>query len=145
MTSEDLPPPHTPPPASKGLRLALWVVQVLLGVLFAGTGLWKLFTPVAELAAKIPWAGQVSSAFLVFIAVVDLLGGLGLILPAATRILPGLTWLAALGCAALQLCAIAFHVSRGEAAVTPFNVLLVALSLFVLWGRKVRAPIAPRG
>jgi hypothetical protein len=65
------------------------------------------------------------------------------ILPAATRIKPGLTVWAALGCAALQLCAIAFHVSRGEAAKTPFNALLVALSLFVAWGRR-RAPLVPR-
>jgi hypothetical protein len=71
----------------------------------------------------------------------DLCGGLGLVLSSLTRIKPGLTGLAALGCAALQVCAIVFHVSRGEAANTPFNVLLVALSLFVFWERRYRAPI----
>jgi hypothetical protein len=55
-----------------------------------------------------------------------------------------LTPLAAVGCAALQASAIVFHVSRGEAANTPFNFLLVALSLFVAWGRRAKAPIAPR-
>ena len=50
----------------------------------------------------------------------------------------------ALGCAALQISAIIFHVSRGEAASTPFNVVLVALALFVAWGRRSRAPITPR-
>jgi hypothetical protein len=57
---------------------------------------------------------------------------------------PGLTLLAALGCAALQVCAIIFHVSRGEAANTPFNFLLVALSIFVYWGRRSKAPILSR-
>jgi len=42
------------------------------------------------------------------------------------------TVLAALGCALLQVCAVVFHVSRGEVANTPFDSLIVALSLFVL-------------
>ncbi|WP_268905908.1 DoxX family protein [Citreicoccus inhibens] len=56
-----------------------------------------------------------------------------------------MTWLAELGCALLQAGAIAFHLSRGEAANTPFNLFLLALSLFVSWGRRAKAPIAPRG
>jgi hypothetical protein len=72
------------------------------------------------------------------------LGRLGLLLRALTRIKPSLTPLAALGCAVLQMCAIGFHVSRGEASHTPFNFLLVALSIFVLWGRRYRVPLQPR-
>ncbi|HET7545240.1 MAG TPA: DoxX family protein [Polyangiaceae bacterium] len=134
----------TPTQPSKTWHVSLWLVQGLLGVLFIATGIWKLVTPIAELAAMIPWAGQVSSGFLLAIAVIDLLGGVGLLLPALTRIKPGLTVLAALGCALLQICAIAFHLSRGEAKNTPFNVLLVGLSLFVAWGRRYRAAITPR-
>jgi hypothetical protein len=65
-------------------------------------------------------------------------------LPALTRIRPGVTVFAALGCAALQVCAIVFHFSRGEAANTPFNFLLVALATFVAWGRRYRAPLQAR-
>ena len=137
-------PDDGPAPPSRALSIGLWVVQALLGVLFVGTALWKLLTPLPALAAMIPWAGQVPPAFLRATAVVDLLGGLGVVLPSLTRVRPGLTALAALGCAALQVSAIVFHVSRGEAASTPFNALLVALSLFVAWGRHRRAPIAPR-
>ncbi|MBS2027692.1 MAG: DoxX family protein [Deltaproteobacteria bacterium] len=134
----------TPARTSKALHIGLWVVQILLGVTFVGTALWKALTPIPKLASMIPWAGQVSPAFLYFTALVDFLGGLGLVLPAATRIKPVLTPVAALGCAALQLAAIVFHTSRGEVANTPFNYLLVALSVFVFWGRQFRAPIAPR-
>ena len=126
---------------TRALHIALWIVQSLLAVTFIGTALWKLLTPIPKLAAMIPWAGQVSPAFLYMTAFFDLCGGLGLVLPAATRIKPGLTALAALGCAALQACAIVFHISRGEASHMPFNFLLVALSLFVAWGRRVKAPI----
>ncbi|MHC2707806.1 hypothetical protein ACVIWV_007098 [Bradyrhizobium diazoefficiens] len=40
--------------------------------------------------------------------------------------------------------ALVFHLSRGETDVTPLNVVLLALSLFVLWGRDRKAPITPR-
>jgi len=134
---------ETGPRHSKGLHVGLWVVQGLLGVTFVGTGIWKLTTPVSELAAKMPWMGEVSPTFLYVTAVFDLLGGLGVLLPSLTRIKPGLTVLAAIGCVALMVSAIVFHVSRGEAAKTPFNLLLVALSLFVAWGRR-KVPLAPR-
>lgn len=118
------------------MNIALWLVQALLALTFAGTGIWKLVTPVSELAAKMPWMGQVSPGFLYLTAAFDLLGGLGLLLPWLTRIKPGLTALAALGCAALMLGAALFHVSRGEASSTPFNFVIMALSLFVAWGRR---------
>lgn len=128
---------------SKALNIGLWLAQVLLSITFTGTAVWKILTPIPKLAALIPWAGQVSPAFMYATAVIDLCGGLGILLPTLTRIKPGLTVLAALGCAALQLCAIVFHVSRGEAANTPFNFVLVVLSLFVAWGRRTQ-PSAPR-
>jgi hypothetical protein len=129
---------------SRGLNFGLWAVQWLLGLMFVGTGLWKVATPIPELAAKMPWMGQVSPAFLYTTALFDTLGGLGILLPSVTRIKPGLAALGALGCVALMAGAIVFHFSRGEGANTPFNFVLVALSLFVAWGRHFRAPIAPR-
>jgi hypothetical protein len=129
-------------PPNRALNVSLWVVQALLAVTFIGTAVWKLATPIPQLAAMIPWAGQVSPAFLYFTAVVDAAGGVGIVLPALTRIKPGLTVLAALGCAALQVCAVVFHLSRGEGASTPFNLLLVALALFVAWGRRDRSAAA---
>ena len=68
-----------------------------------------------------------------------------MILPAATRILPWLTPLAAAGFAVVQIAAIALHATCGEIAMTlPINLLLRGLSLYVLWGRWRRLPIAPR-
>lgn len=125
-----------PSNSSRGLGVGLWLAQGLLALTFVGTAIWKVATPIPELAAKIPWAGQVSPGLLYTTAAFDLLGGLGLVLPSATRIMPGLTVLAGLGCAALQACAIAFHFSRGEVVNTPFNFLLLGLALFVAWGRR---------
>ena len=133
-----MPAPTAEPPSrpsSLALRIALWTVQAQLAFLFVSTAVWKVITPLSDLAAMIPWAGQVPPAFLYFTAAADLAGGLGILLPSLTRIQPRLTVWAAYGCIALQLSAIAFHLSRGEAANTPFNALLVVLSAFVAWGR----------
>ena len=128
----------------RALRIGLWAAQVVLAFVFISAGFVKLTTPIPQLAAMMPWAGQYSEPFVRSIALVDLAGGIGILLPALTRILPRLTVLAALGCSVLQVFALVFHVTRGEAAVTPLNVVLLALSLFVLWGRNSKAPIAPR-
>ena len=131
------------PSKSTALHVSLWIVQALLALFYIGTGVFKLVTSLATLAAMWPWAGEYPT-LLRFTGVVDLLGGLGLVLPALTRIRPNLTALAALGVAALQVGAIAFHLSRGEAANTPLNFGLLALAVFVFWGRRVKAPIRPR-
>jgi hypothetical protein len=140
MTSTSLQPAATP----KGFNIALWIVQGLLTLTFIGTGLWKLATPIPDLASKMPWMGQVSPAFLRATAVFDLLGGLGVLLPSLIRIKPRLAVLGALGCVGLMAGAIIFHIQRGEAANTPFNFFLALLAAFVVWGRLRKAPIDPR-
>lgn len=133
------------PQPGRGLQIGLWVAQALIAIVFIGSGFVKLTTPIAQLSATMPWTGQYPEGFVRFIGLVDLAGGLGILLPALTRIVPRLTVLAALGCVVLQVFALVFHLSRGEAMVTPLNVVLLALSLFVLWGRGKKAPILPRG
>jgi hypothetical protein len=128
----------------RALRISLWVAQALVFFVFASAGAVKFFTPIPQLAAMMPWTGEHSETFVRVIGLIDLAGGIGILLPALTRIVPGLTVLAALGCTVLQVFAITFHVSRGEAAVTPLNFVLLALAVFVLWGRARKAPILPR-
>jgi hypothetical protein len=126
------------------LKASLWVAQALLSALFISIAYQKILTPIPELTKMMPWTGQYSVIFVRITGLVDLAGGLGILLPALTRILPRLTVLAALGCSVLQLFAIMFHLSRGEASVIPLNLVLLSLSLFVLWGRRRRVPILTR-
>ncbi len=141
MSTAALSPAIAP---GRAVRISLWIAQALLFFAFTSAGLMKLLTPIPQLAAMMPWAGEYSPAFVHIIALIDLAGGIGILLPALTRIMPGLTVLAALGCTVLQVFAMVFHLSRGEAPVVPLNVLLLALSVFVLWGRARKAPILPR-
>lgn len=123
---------------SKTLNIALWVAQALLALVFIGTGLFKLVTPIATLAGIWPWAGEYPN-LLRLTGILDLCGGIGVVSPALTRIKPGFTVPAALGCAALMVSAIGFHLSRGEGANTAFNVVMLVLALFVFWGRRAKA------
>ena len=124
----------TQPKKSATLNIILWTVQILLAILFIGTGIFKLVTPISTLAEMWPWAGEYPN-LLRFTGIVDLVGGIGIVVPALTDIKPGLTRLAALGCAALMGVAIGFHLFRGEGANTPFNFVVLGLAIFVLWGR----------
>ena len=132
-------------PVSKGTNISIWVAQVIGAALFIMSGAMKLFTPIPELAAMMPWAGEYSVGFVRFIGVVDIAGGLGLLLPSLTRIMPRLTVIAAAACVVLQILAIGFHAMRGEFEVLPLNVVYIACALIVLWGRGRKAPITPRG
>ncbi len=86
-----------------------------------------------------PWAADLSVGLVRFIGVAELAAGVGLILPAATRIMPGLTRLAAVGLALIMGLAIPFHIQRGEANVIAMHFVVVSLALFVAWGRFKRA------
>lgn len=126
------------PNLSKPLNITLWTAQALLALVFIGTGVFKLATPIATLAGIWPWAGEYP-ALVRPTGIIDLCGGVGIVFPMLTRIRPRLTILAALGCAALMVGAIAFHLSREEGANTPFNVVMLILALFVWWGRRAMA------
>ena len=130
--------------AGRILRGGLWGAQSLLAAAYIASGFTKLATPIAKLSSMMPWTGEFPETFVRFIGVVDLAAGLGVLLPALTRIAPRLTVLAALGASVLQVFAMGLHASRGEFSVLPINLVLLALSLFILWGRSRRAPIAPR-
>lgn len=133
-----------PASAGKGLHVGLWVAQVLLAVAFGMAGAMKAFTPIGELAGSLPWVSEVPAALVRFIGASELAAALGLVLPAATRIRPGLTVLAAGGLVLVMVLAAIFHLMRGEAGALPVNVLLGGLAAFVAWGRARKAPIPAR-
>lgn len=129
----------------KGLNIGLWVAQALLALAFLGAGLTKLGTPIEELQAQMPWVAGAMGSAVRFIGIVEVLGALGLILPAATRIMPKLTPLAASGLVVVMVLGAVTHISRGEYSMIVANLMLGGMAAFIAWGRNKAAPIAPRG
>lgn len=122
------------PATSKFMNVALWTAQLLLASLMLMGAALK-FMPIEKLAAMMPWTGEVPPAIVRLLGLIDLLGGAGLLLPAVLNLPPRLTIWASLAILALMVCAIVFHISRGEAPVTGLNILAALLAVFIAWGR----------
>lgn len=128
----------------KGLHIALWIAQVILGGMFIMAGIMKSSQPIAELSKTVPWSAQVPEGLVRFIGVCELLGGIGLILPSLLRIKPILTPVAAIGLVTIMVFATVYHISKGETNVIGFNAVLGFVAIFIAWGRLKKAPIQPK-
>jgi len=104
---------------TRRLHISLWVAQGVLALFYAGTGFMKATQSIEALTAMMQWPGVVPEALVRFIGIAELAGAVGLILPSLLRIAPRLTPLAATGLVLIQVLAIPFHLSRGEASVVP--------------------------
>lgn len=123
------------------MKVALWISQIFLGLLFSVAGVMKLALPSQQLHQMIPWTISVPPRLVSFTAFVDLAGGLGMLLPWALRVGPKLTTLAAAGLVVLMVLASLFHASRGEYPNLPVNLVLGAMACFVAWGRWKLRPV----
>ena len=124
------------------MNIVLWIVQVLLGLAFVLFSYLHSFGAAQmQLQPGAQWIGEVPQPLLIFIAICEFLGGVGLILPAATKIQPRLTPLAAALLAIVMLLAAGFHLTRGEYPNIVFNLILGALAAFVAYGRWRMAPL----
>ena len=122
---------------------ALWIVAIVLAVSFAGSGLMKLLVRKDKLVSSgQSWAQDVTPANVRLIGLVELLGAAGLILPAVTHIAPILVPLAAVGLALVMVGAAVVHARRNEAMNIGVNAVLLALAVFVAWGRFGPYPLA---
>jgi len=124
------------------MNIVLWIIQVLLSLLFLFAGATKFVMPVEEMNRQAPVV--LPGLFLHFISSCEILGSLGLILPALLRIKPGLTPLAAAGLAIITLGATVITLKGGAITMAIFPFVVCLLSIFVAYGRWRVAPIAPR-
>lgn len=111
----------------------LWIIQGLLALLFLFAGGVKLVMPAAELSKQAP---MLSAGFLRFVGVCEVLGAIGLILPALLRIKPGLTPLAATGLVIIMIGAIVVTLMTGGIAMALFPFVVGLLLVFVVYGRR---------
>ncbi len=121
------------------MNRTLWVLQVLLGALFLFAGGSKLVMSAEQMSSGMPM--PVSVGFLRFIGVCETLGGLGLILPAWLRILPGLTPLAAACLVVIMIGATVITLQMGMVGSAAIPVVVGILCAFVAYGRWRLAPV----
>ena len=125
------------------MNLALWIVAIVLATGFAASGLVKLLVPKEKLVNfGQGWAQDFSPTSIRLIGVAEVLGAAGLILPAVTHIAPILVPLAAIGLVLVMGGAAVVHARRKETMNIAVNVVLLALAVFVAWGRLGPYPFA---
>ncbi|HWU07653.1 MAG TPA: DoxX family protein [Streptomyces sp.] len=118
------------------MNVTLWIIASILAVAFLLAGLMKAGQPKEKLAASgMAWVDDFSSGAVKAIGAVEVLGALGLILPAALNIAPVLVPLAATGLAITMLGAAVVHARRKENQMIGANVVLLILAAIVAWGR----------
>jgi uncharacterized membrane protein YphA (DoxX/SURF4 family) len=117
------------------LNIALWVAQVVLALLFLFSGVMKFIMPVEVMTQHTPFSGS----FFHFIGVVEVLGGLGLILPWLLKIRPMLTPIAAAGLTIVMLGATVLTAMTMSVAAAIFPLVVGIACGFVMYGRSSRA------
>ena len=117
------------------MGIALWIVQGLLAVAFLGAGASKLSQPKEKLLKNMAWVEDFSQPAVRLIGAAEVIGAIGVVLPALTGVLPWLTPLAALGLVLLMVGAALTHLRRKEYGNVAINAVLLVLAAVVTYGR----------
>jgi hypothetical protein len=123
------------------MNIVLWIIQVLVALLFLFAGGVKLVLPIEEMTRQMAMPGL----FLRFLGVVEVLGGLGLILPGLFRIKTWLTPLAAAGLVIIMIGATVISLRIGPVGPAMIPLVTGLLAAFVAYGRWRLAPLAAHG
>jgi hypothetical protein len=120
------------------MNIALWIVAGLLSVVYLFSGLVKLVTPREKLGNMMhasQWVFDFSPGALKAIGAVEILGAIGLMLPALLDIAPDLVPLAALGLVLVMAGAVAVRLRRNEPRLALADLMYLLLAAFVVIGR----------
>jgi hypothetical protein len=110
------------------MSIAFRIVAGLAAVAFLGAGLMKLLRPVPALKdAGMSWVEDYSNSTIKLIALAEVVGAVGLIVPIAAGIVPVLSPIAGVALTVLMGGAIAVHVRRNESPIAA--IVLTALPL----------------
>ena len=126
------------------MNVALWIIQILLAIVFLMSGSMKVRKSKDELkkmgGKQLEWVDDVSARKIKLIGILEMLAGVGLILPQLTGIMPWLTPLAAVGLMLTMIGALMLNMRRGNRFAIIENIVLLLLAAFVAYGRFVLVP-----
>ena len=120
----------------------LWILQIALGLFFLYAGINHFILP-DGLPSQMDWMYDLSDGQHLAAGLAEILGGLGLILPAVTGIRTELVSLAAVGLILVMIGAVVFHIDRGETPQAIQSLILIVVLGFIGWGRWKVAPHRP--
>lgn len=120
------------------MNTALWILAGFLGTAFTIGGTTMLVLPkerYRNLHETQEWVDDFTAGQLKVIATLKVLGGLGLLLPAASDVAPGLVPVAACGLALFMAGAGTTRFRRREMSSLMGDLVFLGLFAFLAWGR----------
>ncbi|MDR7275820.1 DoxX family protein [Catenuloplanes atrovinosus] len=118
------------------MNIVLWVIAGLLAAAFLMSGAMKVVQSREKLIASgMGWAEDFPPGGITAIGILEVLGAIGLILPAVTGVAPILVPFAATGLALVMAGAMVVHARRRELPMLAVNAVLLILAAVVAWGR----------
>ncbi|MGW0948182.1 DoxX family protein [Streptomyces sp. NPDC002623] len=119
------------------MNLTLWIAAGLLAAVALAAGGSKAFIPKARLAAQHggEWTQDASAGFIKTLGILELLAGVGLILPAVLDTAPVMVPVTAVCWIALMVGAMITHGRLGQSKLVLLNTVYLALAVFIAWGR----------
>ena len=118
------------------MSIALWIIAGLLAAAFLAAGGMKLTGKREDMLERMPWVADFTQPQVRAIGAVEVLGALGLVLPAVTGIAPVLVAVAASGLVLTMAGAVVVHVRRGDGAAGSVPAAVLGLlALVVAVGR----------
>lgn len=127
--------------SSKIFNITLWAAQIIIAALFFVTGGIKLFLSIDHIHSVLPSMKVISNIYIRLIGLVELIGGIGLLLPTLLKIKPNLTPLAAIGLAATMVFAGIFNVSIGDISKLAINIIVILIAAYIAWGRFEKSSV----
>ena len=122
------------------MNILLWVLQALTAILYAMSGIMKVFM-FDKISGDVPSFGALPREGWMALGILELVCVIGLILPAALRWHPRLTVLAAAVLAVETLVFVWVHVQYREVTPIIFSALLGVILALIAYGRAVLRPI----
>jgi uncharacterized membrane protein YphA (DoxX/SURF4 family) len=122
------------------MNILLWVLQVVAALLYGASGVMKVFM-FEKVSEGVLSFGALPREAWMALGILELVGTVGLIVPAAFRWQPALTVLAAAVLAIESLVFIGVHVKYREIAPIIMSGVLGLLMAFIAYGRMVLRPI----
>lgn len=113
------------------MNTVLWVLQGFLAAMFLTAGSLKLTQPRSRLESFMPWVKHFSTPVVRFVGFAELLGAIGVVVPALVDKAVWLSPWAATGLGLLMLLAAIFHFRKAEWSEVTFNAVIVVVAAIV--------------
>ena len=124
------------------MKITVWIASSLLAFAFLLVGGGKLLASAADLQQM---SEGVPVALLKLAGAAEVLGAIGLVVPAATRIMPVLTPIAATGLVITMVGATIANIAIGQPSGAVLPIVLGTFAALVAWVRFGPVAVEPRG